>query len=187
MEKVAFLYKVTNKINNMSYIGVTVDPKKRWKSHCRPNGNSRLLLKNAILKYGSDNFEMKILCKTTQSFCYELEQKAIEVYNTVKPDGYNLSKGGMGSLGLVGEQNGCFGRKGELHPNFGKPGYRTGVGHTEETKAKMSASRTGKKHSLETIEKIRQSNKKRFANPEEVSRMKALGFLSGRPKNKRAA
>lgn len=185
MDKVAFLYKVTNKVNNMAYIGVTVDPKKRWKNHCRPNGNSRLLLKNAILKYGPDNFEMQILCKATQSFCYELEQKAISVYSTVKPHGYNLSKGGMGSLGLVGEENGCFGRKGELHPNFGKPGYRTGMGHTEESKAKMSASRIGRKHSPETIAKMRESGKKRFADPEERKRMKALGFLSGRPRNKK--
>jgi group I intron endonuclease len=185
MEKVAFLYKVTNKVNNMAYIGVTVDPKKRWRNHCRPNGDSHLLLKNAILKHGSDNFEMQVLCKTTQSFCYELERKAIEVYETLKPSGYNLSKGGRGSLGLVGEQNGCFGRKGELHPNFGKTGYRTGIGHTEETKLKMSASRIGKKHSPETIAKMRASGKKRFSDPEEFKRMKALGFSSGRPRNKK--
>jgi len=143
------------------------------------------LYKNAILKHGPDNFEMQILCKATQSFCYELERKAIEVYGTLKPNGYNLSKGGMGSLGLVGEQNGCFGRKGELHPNFGKPGYRTGMGHTEESRAKMSASRIGKKHSPETIAKMQESAKKRFSDPQEIKRMKALGFFGGRPRNKK--
>jgi group I intron endonuclease len=180
MNKVAFLYKVTNKLNDMSYIGVTINPKKRWQSHCRPNGSSRLLLKNAILKHGPDNFEMQILCKTTQSFCYELERKAISVYGTLKPNGYNLSAGGMGSLGLVGEQNGCFGRKGKLHPNFGKPGFRTGKPHTEESKQKMTASRIGKKHSPETISKIQASAKKRFSDPAEIERMKKLGFFAGR-------
>jgi len=185
MERLAFLYKVTNKINGMSYIGVTVNPKARWSRHCKPSNNSRLLLKNAIQKYGSENFEMKLLCKTTQSFCYELERKAIEVYNTAKPYGYNLSKGGMGSLGLVGEMNGCYGRTGEKHPNFGKPGYRTGIQHSEETKQKMAAARQGRKHSPETIAKMRESSKKRFSDPAEIERMKKLGFCVGRfKKNK---
>jgi group I intron endonuclease len=185
MEKTAFLYKVTNKMNGMSYIGVTVNPKKRWASHCRSVGNSRLLLKNAILKHGADNFEMQLLCKAPQVFCYELEQKAIAVYNTLKPNGYNLSAGGLGSLGLIGKQNGCFGRTGEKHPNFGKPGYRTGMLHTSETKEKMSVSRVGKKHSLETIEKIRESSKTRFSDLNERQRMKELGFGIGRPRTTR--
>jgi len=182
MERAAFLYKVTNKLTGMSYIGVTVDPKTRWKRHCKPNGSSRLLLKNAILKYGPDNFEMQVLCKAPQTFCYELERKAISVYDTLKPNGYNLSAGGLGSLGLRGAENGCFGRKGLLHPNFGKPGYRSGVKHTKETCEKMSETRKGRKHSPETIAKMRESGKKRFSDPAEIERMKQAGFSVGRPR-----
>jgi group I intron endonuclease len=180
MEQEAYVYRITNIVNNMQYIGVTVNPKRRWQAHCRSVGNSRLLLKNAILKYGKDNFKMEILLKASQAYCYEIEPKAIALFNTAKPYGYNLSKGGMGSLGLTGEMNGCYGRIGEKHPNFGKPGYRTGVKHSEETKQKMAATRKGRKHSPETIAKMRESSKKRFADPAEIERMKKRGFCIGR-------
>jgi group I intron endonuclease len=184
MTKVAFLYKVTNSLTGMQYIGVTVDPKKRWRSHCRAAKSTRLLLKNAILKHGEESFKMEVLLQAPQEYCYEMEPKLIEAYGTLSPSGYNLSAGGMGSLGLVGEQNGCYGRSGEAHPNFGKKGYRAGVLHTDETKLKMAHNRVGKKHSPETIEKMRLSGKKRFADAAEVARMKSLGFCVGRPKTK---
>jgi group I intron endonuclease len=184
MTKPAFLYKVTNNLTGMQYIGVTVDPKKRWRSHCRVVKSTSLLLKNAILKYGEENFRMEVLAQASQEYCYKMEPKLIEAYGTLSPGGYNLSAGGMGSLGLVGEKNGCYGRSGELHPNFGKKGYRSGVAHTEETKAKMALSRLGKKHSPETIKKIKASAKKRFSDPSELVRMKSLGFCVGRPKAK---
>ena len=180
MERAAFVYRITNTINGMQYIGVTVDPKKRFRSHCRGIGSHRLLLKNAILKYGKEHFKMEVLLKASQKYCYEIEPKVIALYNTIKPNGYNLSKGGMGSLGLTGEMNGCYGRTGEKHPNFGKPGYRTGVKHTEESCKKMSLSRAGRKHSPETIEKMRIAAKKRFYNPVERAKMIEAGFGVGR-------
>jgi group I intron endonuclease len=182
MTQAAYLYKITSTLNGMQYIGVTVNPKKRWNSHCRPAKSAGLLLKNAILKHGKENFKMEILFQAPQAYCYEMEPKLIEAYQTLSPSGYNLTAGGMGSLGLVGEKNGCYGRSGELHPNFGKKGYRSGVSHTKETKEKMSVKRVGKKHSPETIEKIRAGTKRRFANPDEVARMKSLGFFVGRPR-----
>jgi group I intron endonuclease len=182
IEKEAFVYRITNLINGMQYIGVTVNPVNRFRSHCRNVGSTRLLLKNAILKYGKENFKMKLLLKASQKYCYEIEPKIIELYNTLNPNGYNLSKGGMGSLGLVGEMNGCYGRTGDAHPNFGKKGYRSGMLHTEETKAKMRASRAGRKHSEETKAKMAEAGKRRFSDPVEKQRMKQLGFLSGRPR-----
>ena len=185
MEKLAYVYRITNTLNGMQYIGVTVDPQKRFRSHCRAVGSSRLLLKNAILKYGKEHFKMEVLLKATQNYCYKIEPKVIALYNTLKPNGYNLTMGGMGSLGLVGEMNGCYGRTGEKHPHFGKPGYRTGVKHTEESRKKMSLTRTGKKHSPETIERMKIAGKKRFSNPEEIERMKQRGMFVGRKKKEK--
>jgi group I intron endonuclease len=184
MEKTAYVYRITNTLNNMQYVGVTVDPKKRFQSHCREVGSSRLLLKNAILKYGKERFKMEILVKASQNYCYELEPKVICLYNTIKPSGYNLSQGGMGSLGLTGEMNGCYGRTKEKHPHFGKVGYRTGIPHSEETKAKMRESRKGRKHSAETKAKISAASKKNFSDPAYIQKMKQIGFCVGRPKNK---
>jgi len=157
MDRIAYVYKITNTVNNMQYIGVSVDVEKRFKSHCRATGSTKLLLKNAILKYGKDAFKVETLIKATQKYCYEIEPKVIAAFNTISPNGYNLTAGGMGSLGLTGEMNGCYGRTGEKHPNFGKPGHRTNVFHTEETKQKMRAARKGRKWSPEVKEKMRQA------------------------------
>lgn len=184
MDKVAYIYRITNRVNGMQYVGVTVNPEKRFRSHCRNTGDTRLLLKNAIHKHGAENFVMQIVVKATQKYCYELEPKIIELYNTVKPHGYNLSHGGLGSLGLKGEMNGCFGRNGEKHPNFGKKGYRTGMPHTEETKAKMRESRKGRKHSAETKAKMAAASKRNFSDPAYIQKMKAVGFCIGRPPKK---
>lgn len=184
MEKVAYVYRITNALNGMQYVGVTVNPKKRFRSHSRNVGSHRLLLKNAILKYGKENFKMEVLLKASQTYCYEIEPKVIALYKTLKPNGYNLTKGGMGSLGLTGEMNGCYGRTGEKHPHFGKPGYRTGIKHTEETKAKMRIARAKYKHTEETKEKISASSKKNFSDPAYIEKMKLVGFCSGRPKKK---
>lgn len=180
MDKVAYVYRITNMLNEMQYIGVTTDPKRRFAAHCRPVKTTKLLLKNAIQKYGKENFKMEVLLQSTQSYCYEMERKLISAYNTTKPNGYNLSEGGMGSLGLTGEMNGCYGRTGEKHPHFGKPGYRRGIPHTEETKAKMRAARLGRKHSEETKAKMSDSGKRRFSDLKEVERMKLAGFGIGR-------
>lgn len=185
MNKVAYVYRITNMLNGMQYIGVTVNPKKRFNSHCRPAQTSRLLLKNAIQKHGREHFKMEVLLQSTQAYCYEMEPKLISAYNTIKPSGYNLTAGGMGSLGLTGEMNGCHGRVGEKHPHFGKPGYRKGIPHTEETKAKMRAARLGRKHSEEVKEKIGAAHKKKFSNPTYVEKMKQVGFCVGRPKKQK--
>lgn len=184
MDKVAYIYRITNILNGMSYIGVTTNPKKRFASHCRPAQTTRLLLKNAIQKHGKEHFKMEVLLQSTQAYCYEMERKLIAAYNTMKPDGYNLSAGGMGSLGLTGEMNGCYGRTGEKHPHFGKPGYRRGVPHSEETKAKMRAVRLGRKHSEETKAKIAAASKQNFSDPAYIEKMKRVGFCLGRPRKK---
>jgi group I intron endonuclease len=157
MDRAAYVYRITNTVNNKQYIGVSVDVEKRFKSHCRDTGGKNLLLKNAILKYGKDAFKVETLLKATQKYCYEIEPKFIEAFGTLSPSGYNYTRGGMGSLGLTGEKNGCYGRTGEKHPNFGKPGYRAGVPHTEETKRKMRESRKNRKWPEEVKEKMRQA------------------------------
>lgn len=176
MDKVAYVYRITNMLNSMQYIGVTTDPKRRFAAHCRPAKTTKLLLKNAIQKYGKEHFKMEVLLQSTQSYCYDMERKLISAYNTAKPNGYNLSEGGMGSLGLTGKMNGCFGRTGEKHPNFGKPGYRSGVPHTEETKAKMRAARLGQKHSEDVRAKIAEAGKARYQNPEQVEKMRQIAL-----------
>lgn len=169
MNNVAYLYKITNTINDLVYIGVTKNPKVRFRGHAFHNTKTRSLLKNAIKKYGAENFRMELLCMSTVDYCYEMEIKAIEAYNARTPNGYNICTGGRGSRGLTGEFNGMYGRRGELHPHYGKPGYRTGIKATEETKAKMSESHRGMKHSEESKERMRELARNR--SPELLAKM----------------
>jgi len=85
-----FIYITTNKINNKQYIG----------SHNGSNKyylGSGILIKKAIKKEGRKNFEIKILKEFDDIKKARLEEeKYIIEYNTLNPNGYNISpKGGL--------------------------------------------------------------------------------------------
>jgi len=96
-----FIYLIRNKINGMEYVGQTIQNlQKRLqmhqyiKSHCS-------YLRNAMNKYGFENFEMicleKILEPTRDSLSDKLnilEKEYILRKNTLFPKGYNLTTGG---------------------------------------------------------------------------------------------
>ena len=92
------IYRVTNKINNKSYIGRTTRSlSARWYEHCYGTGCG-IKLKNAINKYSKDNFIVDIM--QTCSSIEELnssEQHWIKHLDTIA-NGYNLSSGGKNSI-----------------------------------------------------------------------------------------
>lgn len=93
-----YLYKITNKVNDKSYIGLTQDPSSRKWQHLniQPKENSwASLVTRAVDKYSKDNFEFTVLCVGSKNYISELENKAITLYNTVVPNGYNIKPGGI--------------------------------------------------------------------------------------------
>lgn len=89
----------TNKINNKRYIGITGQdtPEDRWRNG---RGYRTGYFKNAILKYGWDNFEHEILEDgLTLDEANEKEKYYIQFYNSFGENGYNLTLGGDGSSG----------------------------------------------------------------------------------------
>lgn len=60
-----YIYSITNKNNNKSYIGQTENPDKRKKEHFKKSHNANL--RKDIEKYGCENFEFEILDKTENS------------------------------------------------------------------------------------------------------------------------
>jgi group I intron endonuclease len=70
----------------------------RWKAHIREAKiglNYCRLLDNAIRKYGSENFKVSLLCKCdTLEELNDKESYYIKEYNTLSPNGYNLTTGG---------------------------------------------------------------------------------------------
>ena len=93
----AFIYKITNKINGKVYIGKTErDVEKRWQEHCRESKKKRCEkrpLYNAINKYGAENFSVETIEQTDRP--EEREIYWIDSYDSYK-HGYNATRGGDG-------------------------------------------------------------------------------------------
>ena len=95
------VYLIENNLNSKKYVGITLrnPPQKRFEEHIQSSAVAEKRLKGSLAEaihfHGETHFSFKIL-KTakTQADLQSLEKQFIEEYNTQKPDGYNLSKGG---------------------------------------------------------------------------------------------
>ena len=98
------IYKITNKINGKVYIGQTIHPNRRWMEHKQKarHGQDKYLIHLAINKYGEENFTFEII-EWTKDFNNE-EKRLIKEYNSITPNGYNISEGGDNCI-LYGEDN----------------------------------------------------------------------------------
>ena len=72
------IYLITNKINNMQYIGQSIDIEERFYRHSLAYDNC--YFHNAIKKYGWNNFKTEILekCLPDKKILNELEKKYIK-------------------------------------------------------------------------------------------------------------
>lgn len=96
-----YIYKITNKKNNLSYIGQSINPQKRFKEHLYGRkGGINTYFDKALKKYGEESFTFEIIDKADESKKIdELEKYYIKKYNTLKPNGYNILKGGRNQQG----------------------------------------------------------------------------------------
>lgn len=124
------VYIHTCKVNQKTYVGITCKkPELRW--GYQGNGYKGQAFFKAIQKYGWDNFDHKIV----ETDLSEAEAKELEIFlidklqSHVSKHGYNVSLGGDGYLGVDnhGEKNPMYGRR-----------------HSDETKAKISATNKGR-------------------------------------------
>lgn len=105
---IGYIYIIKNKLDKSKvYIGQTrTTIEKRWTQHksasrCKPKNS---VLYNAMNKYGVDNFEIFQLEKIEKenkeclvNKLNELEIYYIKYYNSIVPNGYNITKGGYNS------------------------------------------------------------------------------------------
>jgi len=131
--KVARIYLV--RLNGGSkYTGFTTnDIENRWKRHCNEakRNKTNSVLYAAIRKYGNSAFTIKELYQSAdlKHTLNVMENKFIVEHKThVSEGGYNMTMGGEGKIDCR---------------------------HTEETKQKMSASHTGKKREVRSVEHCR--------------------------------
>jgi len=195
----AQVYLVSNKLNGKQYVGQTINP------HL-PIGHGRIM-KSAYKLHGKDNFDYEPLCTSIENRATlnAIERFWIAVLDTVVPNGYNIELGGSEgstwteerrrkhSLALtgrihrrpLGSKSGAKGKKWSEENKRklsevlkGRASVNKGIKHTEETKAKMSASQKaywakvespnkGRKHSEETKAKMQTSRAKRVYSDED--------------------
>lgn len=96
------IYKITNKINNKSYIGQSINIEQRWKEHKKRIYNLNCSeynkpLYRSIRKYGLENFTFEVLEECSQELLNEKEQYWIKKFNSFE-EGYNLTPGGDSSI-----------------------------------------------------------------------------------------
>ena len=89
------IYIIKNDLNNFVYIGQAKDTKTRFQGHCKPSSakNNNSLIDKAIQKYGRKHFWFEILESQIENY-NEKEIYWIKYYNSLAPNGYNLTTGG---------------------------------------------------------------------------------------------
>lgn len=85
------IYKITNILNNKSYIGQSVNLERRKNEHF--SGNTKQYIDEEIALVGKEYFTFEILEYCTQDKLNELEQYWINYYDSFY-NGYNKTKGG---------------------------------------------------------------------------------------------
>ena len=96
-----YIYKITNKINGHSYIGLSTHLEDRWKYHQDPynwNRENKKTLYQAIVKYGIENFEFSVIEECSVKELGEKEIYYIDYFDTYY-NGYNMTKGGESNVG----------------------------------------------------------------------------------------
>ena len=129
----SFIYIIKNTLNNKVYIGQTINiPEYRFKQHIEASTSKKnQAITQAIDKYGRDRFYIDVLEQGdfNKKELNALEIEYIKKYDSLSPNGYNLTTGG--------KSNGSI---------------------SEETRKRMSEAQKGKTVSEETKEKLREAN-----------------------------
>jgi group I intron endonuclease len=159
-----FIYIITNNINKKVYIGQAKNVKRRWTTHlyyAKTNrGNS--IIHKAIRSYGAENFKYIVLeIVSDKKEANEKEIYYIEKYKSTCPEnGYNITKGGLGHVGVFGERHPMFGKKRPDLVELNKK--RTGIPLSENHIKKIT--KKGQKHSEQAKIKMSEGKKKSWAS-----------------------
>lgn len=161
------IYCCRNKINGKLYIGKTSKTlEKRMLYHVYDSKRPRTLFHKAIAKYGIDAFHISVLDSSDdEKELSMLEQIYIDMFSSsIRDIGYNLTYGGDGgTLNAESIAKMSASKKGQTP-------WMKGRKHTPETIEKIKASirvsearkyhhMLGKHHTKESIEKISRSKK----------------------------
>lgn len=110
------VYKIVNKLNGIIYIGQTQKNLDiRFKEHCKKT-NGCTYLRNAIQKHEKNNFSISLLgIYPSRLDADDAEQYFIDFYNSLAPNGYNLTSGGNSrkEFSIIAKEKLSLARKGQ--------------------------------------------------------------------------
>ena len=178
------------------YIGMTsIGVEKRFSQHMNVKDHHKPTSKiqRAVRKYGKSAFRVEeIYCAFDKEHCGQIEDHFITEYDSIN-SGYNTAKGGQGGCIVLYPENPEYSdivskiskslKGNEKLIEACKRNHALGVigmhgkKHSEETKAKMSASNAGRTKSEEAIAKHKASLARTYNDPNYVHPLK------GRPKD----
>lgn len=93
------IYKFTNKITGEAYIGQSINIRRRYNSHKNKYDHDKIKYEDTyfhrmLRHYGFENFDFEIIEECSKSVLDEREQYYISLFNTLYPNGYNITSGG---------------------------------------------------------------------------------------------
>jgi len=139
------------------YIGVSKNAENRWKyGHhwaFKQGRHDNPILVNAVNKYGWDNLIKQIVLVADEEYCYDIEGK-LRPFESI---GWNINVGGTKPpISKFRGDDYISTLKGISRPTpwlVGKPPGTAGKPVSDETRAKLSMAKKGRKQTPEQIEK----------------------------------
>jgi group I intron endonuclease len=147
------IYKITSPTKKV-YIGQSIDIEKRFKNYEGLNCKRQPAIYNSFLKYGVNKHKFEIICECDILELNDKERYYQDVFSATGKNGLNCS------LTKTNDRNGSHSEETKLKIGLGNKGKFV----SEETRQKMSNTRTGikhnlgRKHSKETKIKISEAN-----------------------------
>lgn len=144
----AIVYKITNSLNDKSYIGYTRHSiEDRWNQHVRSafkcTGNRKFY--NALVKYGVTVWKKEILVEVNDvNEAKTQEINFISKFDTYN-NGYNATKGGDGNNGIIMTTESNLARSKKLKDVPKNYNRMLGKKHTDSAKQKISVAHKGMK------------------------------------------
>lgn len=158
------LYRVVHCASGKSYVGISVDPLRRWRNHVSAAVGGRTMFHRAIAKYGAAAFKFRIVAWCS---CFEGAQALERVAIHLGLGDYNMTAGGEGTLGY----------RHTLADKQKMSSKHVGMLHTESTKAtigdRLRSRPKSRHHMTKATTAAALVNKGKKQSPEHVAKRMA--------------
>lgn len=163
--KYYYIYKILNLVNKKCYVGFHATNKEFNKDNYFGSGN---LIKNAIKKYGRENFVKGIIEYIEFEQWKEKENFWIkEMHSHVSENGYNETMGGEGSTGLI---------MSDISKERIKNSAKNRLPVSDETRQKLSELAKNRKMTEKCKQALIKSNTGRKKSKEELDKISRKGW-----------